>query len=116
TLIELTSCVTRRRPPLSPKFDHVAGGAKPSRAATPSSGAGIISANILHGNAVDRTPIISGGSDEVVGKVRMRLGPISLPKLKPTRAEGQKRLISPPRRRGRAASAVRRGRARVSVR
>ena len=60
------------------------------------------------------TPIISGGSEEVVGKVRMRLGPISLPKLKPTRAEGHKRLISPlirsPRWRVRAASAALQGR------
>src|SRR5262245_62039094 len=41
------SCVTRRRPPLSPNSHHVGGGAKPSRAATNSAanvaaGAGLV--------------------------------------------------------------------------
>src|SRR6516165_4883648 len=104
------SCVTRRRPPLSPKFDHVGG---QSQVGQQHHHPGLASflPTFFYGNAVDRTSIISGGSEEVVGKVRMRLGPISLPKLKPTRAKGHKRLISPfirsPRQRGRAAWAAR---------
>src|SRR5262249_43653219 len=101
--------------PLSPKFDHVGDGAKPSRATTPSSGAGhhfcqhSSMAMLLIGRRLSQEKGCWLSSNEVGADG------FSLPKLKPTRAEGHKRLISPlirsPRPRARAGSAALLGRA-----
>src|SRR6516162_7921324 len=54
------SCVTRRRPPLSPKFDHVGGQSKVGQQHHHPGLASFLP-TFFYGNAVDRTPIISGG-------------------------------------------------------
>src|SRR6516164_2488382 len=55
------SCVTRRRPPLSPKFDHVGVGQSQVGQQHHHPGLASFLPTFFYGNAVDRTPIISGG-------------------------------------------------------